>query len=112
MNKTRVILVIVVAILLALLASAGVYRYLSEKGRVAEGPVSERFLRGPQVRRWTRGEARLPARGANRRVEARSHRQGGRASLLHRFRRETGVHHSGEPGLRVGGCNRPAHQRG
>lgn len=36
MNKTRVILVIVAAILLALLASAGVYRYLSEKGRVAE----------------------------------------------------------------------------
>src|SRR4030067_1927572 len=36
MNKTRVILVIVVAILLALLASVGVYRYLSEKGRAAE----------------------------------------------------------------------------
>src|SRR4030066_2296064 len=36
MNKTRVILVIVVAILLAFLASAGIYRYLSEKGRVAE----------------------------------------------------------------------------
>ena len=36
MNKTRVILVIVVAILLALLASVGIYRYLSEKGRVAE----------------------------------------------------------------------------
>jgi pilus assembly protein CpaB len=36
MNKTRVILVIVVATLLALLASVGVYRYLSEKGRVAE----------------------------------------------------------------------------
>src|SRR3989337_3941673 len=36
MNKTRFILVIGVAILLALLASAGVYRYLSEKGRAAE----------------------------------------------------------------------------
>jgi len=36
MNKTRVILVIVVAILLALLASVGVYRYLSETGRVAK----------------------------------------------------------------------------
>src|SRR3989304_2542163 len=36
MNKTRVILVIGVPILLALLASAGVYRYLSEKGRAAE----------------------------------------------------------------------------
>lgn len=36
MNKTRVILVIVVATLLALLASVGVYRYLSEKGRAAE----------------------------------------------------------------------------
>lgn len=36
MNKTRVILVVVVAIVLALLASAGVYRYLSEKGRAAE----------------------------------------------------------------------------
>lgn len=36
MNKTRVILVIVVAILLALLASVGVYRYLSETGRAAE----------------------------------------------------------------------------
>jgi len=36
MNKTRVILVIVVAILLALLASVGIYRYLSETGRQAE----------------------------------------------------------------------------
>jgi len=36
MNKTRVILVIVVAILLALLASVGIYRYLSETGRAAE----------------------------------------------------------------------------
>src|SRR3972149_1544142 len=36
MNKTRVILVIVVAIVLALLASVGVYRFLSEKGRAAE----------------------------------------------------------------------------
>jgi len=36
MNKTRVILVIGIAILLAFLASAGIYRYLSEKGRVAE----------------------------------------------------------------------------
>jgi len=36
MNKTRVILVIVVAILLALLASVGVYRYLSETGRAAK----------------------------------------------------------------------------
>jgi pilus assembly protein CpaB len=36
MNKTRVILVIVIAILLALLASVGIYRYLSEKGRAAE----------------------------------------------------------------------------
>jgi pilus assembly protein CpaB len=36
MNKTRVILVIVVAVLLAFLASFGVYRYLSEKGRAAE----------------------------------------------------------------------------
>jgi len=36
MNKTRVILVIMVAILLALLASVGVYRYLSETGRAAK----------------------------------------------------------------------------
>jgi len=36
MNKTRVILVVVVAILLALLASVGIYRYLSEKGRAVE----------------------------------------------------------------------------
>jgi pilus assembly protein CpaB len=36
MNKTRVVLVIGVAILLALLASVGVYRYLSQKGRMAE----------------------------------------------------------------------------
>jgi pilus assembly protein CpaB len=36
MNKTRVIVVLVIAILLALLASIGVYRYLSEKGRLAE----------------------------------------------------------------------------
>jgi len=36
MNKTRVILVVVVAILLALLASVGVYRYLSETGRAVE----------------------------------------------------------------------------
>ena len=36
MNKTRVILVIVVAILLALLASVGVYRYLAETGRAAK----------------------------------------------------------------------------
>ena len=36
MNRTRTVVVIGVAILLALLASVGVYRYLSEKGRVAE----------------------------------------------------------------------------
>ena len=36
MNRTRTIVVIGIAILLALLASVGVYRYLSEKGRVAE----------------------------------------------------------------------------
>jgi pilus assembly protein CpaB len=36
MNRTRTIIVIGVAVLLALLASFGVYRYLSEKGRVAE----------------------------------------------------------------------------
>ena len=36
MNRTRTIVVIGIAILLALLASMGVYRYLSEKGRVAE----------------------------------------------------------------------------
>ena len=36
MNRTRVIVVIVVAILLSLLASVGVYRYLSQKGRMAE----------------------------------------------------------------------------
>jgi len=36
MNKTRVILVVVVAILLALLVSVGIYRYLSETGRAVE----------------------------------------------------------------------------
>lgn len=36
MNRMRTIVVIGVAVLLALLASVGVYRYLSEKGRVAE----------------------------------------------------------------------------
>ena len=36
MNKTRIIVVVVIAILLALLASIGIYRYLSEKGRLAE----------------------------------------------------------------------------
>ena len=36
MNRTRTVVVIGVAILLALLASVGVYRYLSEKGRAAE----------------------------------------------------------------------------
>ncbi len=36
MNRARTIIVIGVAILLALMASVGVYRYLSEKGRVAE----------------------------------------------------------------------------
>ncbi len=36
MNKTRIILVVTIAVLLALLASVGVYRYLSEKGRMAE----------------------------------------------------------------------------
>lgn len=36
MNKTRVILVATIAVLLALLASVGVYRYLSEKGKMAE----------------------------------------------------------------------------
>src|SRR4030067_3185197 len=36
MNRTRTIIVIGVAVLLALLASLGVYRYLSEKGRAAE----------------------------------------------------------------------------
>jgi pilus assembly protein CpaB len=36
MNRTRTVIVIGAAVLLALLASAGVYRYLSEKGRVAE----------------------------------------------------------------------------
>lgn len=36
MDKKRVILVIVIAALLALVASIGVYRYLSEKERVAE----------------------------------------------------------------------------
>lgn len=36
MNKTRVILVVTIAVLLALLASVGVYRYLSEKGKMAE----------------------------------------------------------------------------
>jgi len=36
MNKKRIIIVIGVAVLLALLASGGVYRFLSEKGRMAE----------------------------------------------------------------------------
>jgi pilus assembly protein CpaB len=36
MNKTRIIVVVVIAVLLALLASIGIYRYLSEKGRLAE----------------------------------------------------------------------------
>src|SRR4030067_671336 len=36
MNRTRTIIVIGVEVLLALLASLGVYRYLSEKGRAAE----------------------------------------------------------------------------
>lgn len=36
MNRTRTIIVVGAAVLLALLASVGVYRYLSEKGRVAE----------------------------------------------------------------------------
>jgi pilus assembly protein CpaB len=36
MNRTRTIIVIGIAVLLALLASVGVYRYLSEKGRMAE----------------------------------------------------------------------------
>lgn len=36
MNRTRMILVIGVAILLALLASVGVYKFLSERSRVAE----------------------------------------------------------------------------
>jgi Flp pilus assembly protein CpaB len=36
MNRTRTIIVIGVAVLLALLASFGVYRYLSEKGRLAD----------------------------------------------------------------------------
>jgi pilus assembly protein CpaB len=36
MNRTRTIIVIGVAVLLALLASVGVYRYLSQKGRAAE----------------------------------------------------------------------------
>ncbi len=36
MNRTRTIVVIGIAVLLALLASVGVYRYLSEKGRMAE----------------------------------------------------------------------------
>lgn len=36
MNRTRTILVVVVAAVLALLASMGTYRFLSEKGRMAE----------------------------------------------------------------------------
>lgn len=36
MNRTRTIVMIGIAVLLALLASVGVYRYLSEKGRAAE----------------------------------------------------------------------------
>ena len=36
MDKTRIVVVVVIAVLLALLASIGVYRYLSEKGRLAE----------------------------------------------------------------------------
>lgn len=36
MNRARTIVVIGVAVLLALLASVGVYRYLREKGRIAE----------------------------------------------------------------------------
>jgi pilus assembly protein CpaB len=36
MNRTRTIIVIGIAVLLALVASVGVYRYLSEKGRAAE----------------------------------------------------------------------------
>lgn len=36
MNRARIIIIIGIAILLALLASVGVYRYLSEKGRMAE----------------------------------------------------------------------------
>jgi pilus assembly protein CpaB len=36
MNRTRIILVVVVAALLALLASVGAYKFLSEKSRIAE----------------------------------------------------------------------------
>ena len=36
MNRVRIIVVIGVAVLLALLASVGVYRYLKEKGQIAE----------------------------------------------------------------------------
>lgn len=36
MDRTRTIVIIGIAILLALLASVGIYRYLSEKGRLAE----------------------------------------------------------------------------
>ena len=36
MNRTRIILVVVVAAILALLASAGTYKFLSEKSRMAE----------------------------------------------------------------------------
>ena len=36
MNRTRIIIVIAIAILLAVIASVGIYRYLSEKERIAE----------------------------------------------------------------------------
>ncbi len=36
MNRTRIIIVVVVAVLLALFASIGTYRFLSNKGRMAE----------------------------------------------------------------------------
>jgi len=36
MNRTRIIIVVVVAVLLALFASIGTYRFLSDKGRMAE----------------------------------------------------------------------------
>ncbi|MGB6409786.1 MAG: Flp pilus assembly protein CpaB [Candidatus Deferrimicrobiaceae bacterium] len=36
MNRTRIIIVVVVAVLLALFASIGTYRFLSKKGRMAE----------------------------------------------------------------------------
>ena len=36
MNRTRIFIVVVVAVLLALFASIGTYRFLSEKGRMAE----------------------------------------------------------------------------